>query len=198
MKEARTLLSRRRFLAQTGGLAALAATAGPSRHAFAQEAPHQRIRAVDAYPIHIGPRSEGLLDAPTFDGDDDPRRWRWGGPFEQLPSAIIAVIKTDQGITGFGMGAGGSAAVEIIDGHLKHLLMGANALSVEQLWDQMYSSGVLYGRRDLLEEMDPFLGGGEMISVVTPETSTWAAVPHKFEAGTPNIADVIAFGAALR
>ncbi len=147
MKEARTLLSRRRFLAQTGGLAALAATAGPSRHAFAQEAPHQRIRAVDAYPIHIGPRSEGLLDAPTFDGDDDPRRWRWGGPFEQLPSAIIAVIKTDQGITGFGMGAGGSAAVEIIDGHLKHLLMGANALSVEQLWDQMYSSGVLYGRR---------------------------------------------------
>ena len=84
---------------------------------------------------------------PTFDGDDDPRRWRWGGQFEQLPSAIIAVIKTDQGITGFGMGAGGSAAVEIIDGHLKHLLMGANALNVEQLWDQMYSSGVLYGRR---------------------------------------------------
>ena len=108
-----------------------------------------RIREVKAYPIYINQRSEGLLDAPVFDGDDDPRRWRFGGPFEQLPSAIIAVIKTDRGITGFGMGAGGSAAVEIIDKHLKHLLVGANPLQVEQLWDQMYSSGVLYGRRGL-------------------------------------------------
>ncbi len=57
--------------------------------------------------------------------------------------------------------------------------------------------GVLWGRAALLEDLDPFLGGGEMISVVTREESTWAALPHKFEAGTPNIADVIAFGAAL-
>ena len=41
------------------------------------------------------------------------------------------------------------------------------------------------------------MGGGEMISVVREEGSTWASVPHKFEAGTPNIADVIAFGAAI-
>jgi cysteine desulfurase / selenocysteine lyase len=45
--------------------------------------------------------------------------------------------------------------------------------------------------------MEPFMGGGEMISLVKPEMSTWADMPHKFEAGTPNIADVIAFGAAL-
>ena len=57
--------------------------------------------------------------------------------------------------------------------------------------------GVLWGRRELLDDLDPFLGGGEMISVVNREESTWAALPHKFEAGTPNIADVIAFGAAL-
>jgi cysteine desulfurase/selenocysteine lyase len=57
--------------------------------------------------------------------------------------------------------------------------------------------GVLWARRDLLEEMDPFMGGGEMIRDVTFERSTWAAVPHKFEAGTPSIADVIGFGAAL-
>ena len=57
--------------------------------------------------------------------------------------------------------------------------------------------GVLWARPGLLESMDPFLGGGEMISIVKPEGSTWADVPHKFEAGTPNIADVIAFGAAL-
>ncbi len=57
--------------------------------------------------------------------------------------------------------------------------------------------GVLYARRELLEEMEPFLGGGEMISRVTFEDATWNDVPWKFEAGTPNIADVIAFGAAI-
>ena len=57
--------------------------------------------------------------------------------------------------------------------------------------------GVLYGKRDILDAMDPFLGGGEMIKRVTYETSTYADLPHKFEAGTPNIADVIAFGAAI-
>jgi cysteine desulfurase/selenocysteine lyase len=57
--------------------------------------------------------------------------------------------------------------------------------------------GVLWAREGLLDQMGPFLGGGEMISVVREEGSTWAHVPHKFEAGTPNIADVIAFGAAI-
>jgi cysteine desulfurase/selenocysteine lyase len=57
--------------------------------------------------------------------------------------------------------------------------------------------GVLYGRRELLEEMDPFLGGGEMIRKVTLEGATWNDIPWKFEAGTPNIAGVIAFGAAI-
>lgn len=57
--------------------------------------------------------------------------------------------------------------------------------------------GVLWAREGELDAMEPFLGGGEMISIVKPEGSTWADVPHKFEAGTPNIADVIAFGAAL-
>ena len=57
--------------------------------------------------------------------------------------------------------------------------------------------GVLYARQQLLEEMDPFLGGGEMISDVQLTSATWNEVPWKFEAGTPNIADVVAFGAAL-
>ena len=57
--------------------------------------------------------------------------------------------------------------------------------------------GVLIGRIDLLEEMDPFMGGGEMIDVVTMEKSTWNHVPWKFEAGTPNIAQVIGLGAAI-
>ncbi len=57
--------------------------------------------------------------------------------------------------------------------------------------------GALWGRRELLESMAPYQGGGEMISVVEMEESTWAAVPHKFEAGTPNIAGAVGFAAAV-
>jgi cysteine desulfurase / selenocysteine lyase len=57
--------------------------------------------------------------------------------------------------------------------------------------------GVLYGRMELLDTMDPYQGGGDMISNVDFFRSTWNKVPHKFEAGTPNIADVIAFHAAM-
>lgn len=57
--------------------------------------------------------------------------------------------------------------------------------------------GVLWARRELLEAMPPFLGGGEMISSVTYERSTWAAVPHKFEAGTPAIIEGIGLRAAI-
>lgn len=57
--------------------------------------------------------------------------------------------------------------------------------------------GVLYGKRDLLEKMPPFLGGGEMIKEVTFEKTTYNELPFKFEAGTPNIADVIVMKPAL-
>ena len=57
--------------------------------------------------------------------------------------------------------------------------------------------GVLYGKLNLLEEMEPFLTGGEMIREVTFEKSTWNDVPWKFEAGTPNIAQVIGLGSAV-
>ena len=57
--------------------------------------------------------------------------------------------------------------------------------------------GVLYAKRDLLEQMPPFLGGGDMISSVTYEKTTWARVPHKFEAGTPAILEGIGLKAAI-
>jgi cysteine desulfurase/selenocysteine lyase len=57
--------------------------------------------------------------------------------------------------------------------------------------------GVLIGRTELLDAMDPFLAGGEMIDAVTMDHSTWNEVPWKFEAGTPNIAQVIGLGAAI-
>jgi cysteine desulfurase/selenocysteine lyase len=57
--------------------------------------------------------------------------------------------------------------------------------------------GMLYGKGELLNKLPPYQGGGEMIATVTFEKTTYADLPHKFEAGTPNIAGGIAFGAAL-
>ncbi len=57
--------------------------------------------------------------------------------------------------------------------------------------------GVLWGRREVLEALPPFLGGGEMIETVTMERSTFAGIPHKFEAGTPPIVEAVGLGAAL-
>lgn len=57
--------------------------------------------------------------------------------------------------------------------------------------------GILYGKQSLLETMPPFMGGGDMIRRVRLEGSTWADLPHKFEAGTPAIAEAIGLGAAV-
>ena len=57
--------------------------------------------------------------------------------------------------------------------------------------------GMLYGKQEALEKLPPYQGGGEMIAEVTFEKTTYAGLPHKFEAGTPNISGGIAFGAAL-
>jgi cysteine desulfurase / selenocysteine lyase len=57
--------------------------------------------------------------------------------------------------------------------------------------------GVLYGKKELLETMPPFQGGGEMIKEVTFEKTTYNELPYKYEAGTPNIADIIAYKAAI-
>ncbi|MEO5652998.1 MAG: cysteine desulfurase [Marmoricola sp.] len=57
--------------------------------------------------------------------------------------------------------------------------------------------GVLWGRAELLEQLPPFLGGGEMIATVTMERSTYAGLPHRFEAGTPPIVEAVGLGAAV-
>ena len=57
--------------------------------------------------------------------------------------------------------------------------------------------GVLWGKMELLEKMDPFMGGGEMIDTVSMHSSTWNEVPYKFEAGTPNFVQAVGLGAAI-
>jgi cysteine desulfurase/selenocysteine lyase len=70
------------------------------------------------------------------------------------------------------------------------------ALSAHKLFGPT-GMGVLYGKKELLEAMPPYRGGGEMIKEVTFEKTIYADLPYKFEAGTPNIADVVAFKFAL-
>lgn len=57
--------------------------------------------------------------------------------------------------------------------------------------------GVLYGKKELLQQLPPFLYGGEMIKEVSVEKTTWADLPHKYEAGTPDIAGIVSLGAAI-
>lgn len=71
------------------------------------------------------------------------------------------------------------------------------ALSGHKLLGPM-GIGALYGKKELLEKMPPFLTGGEMIETVTQESATWAEVPHKFEAGTVSAGDAVGMAAAMR
>jgi len=59
-------------------------------------------------------------------------------------------------------------------------------------------TGILYGKKELLEKMPPYMGGGEMIKEVTFTKTTYNDLPYKFEAGTPNIADVVALNEAIQ
>ncbi len=98
-----------------------------------------------------------------------------------------------------------AGALLLVDGaqSVPHLPVDVQALGADFLAFSAHKMlgptgvGVLWARRALLEAMDPYQGGGSMIATVAVEGSTWAEVPQKFEAGTPNIADVVAFGAAI-
>ncbi|WP_119066941.1 cysteine desulfurase [Aggregatilinea lenta] len=98
-----------------------------------------------------------------------------------------------------------AGALFLLDGaqSVPHLAVDVQALDVDFMAFSAHKMagptgiGVLYGKRALLEAMPPFLGGGDMIKRVTLEGSTWNTLPHKFEAGTPSIAEAIGLGAAV-
>jgi len=98
-----------------------------------------------------------------------------------------------------------AGALFMIDGaqSVPHLAVDVQALDVDFLAFSSHKMagptglGVLYGKRALLEDMPPYMGGGEMIRRVTLEGSQWNDLPHKFEAGTPAIAEAVGLGAAV-
>lgn len=140
------MIPRRRFLSGLMAASAASTFKGLPLALANLDSEKLKITSVDAFPVKLWERSDqGKL--PKFESDFDPQRWRYTGPFAQLASAIVVVIKTNQGITGFGLGAGGAVACKIIEGHLRHLLIGVNPLNIEMLWDQMYTSSSFYGRR---------------------------------------------------
>jgi len=96
-------------------------------------------------------------------------------------------------------------ALVLVDGaqSVPHMPVDVQALGVDFLAFSAHKMlgpfgiGALWGRAELLNSMDPFMGGGDMIATVSMDHSTWADVPHKFEAGTPDVAGAVAFGAAV-
>lgn len=101
--------------------------------------------------------------------------------------------------------AHGAGAVVVVDGAQSTVHLDINVQELDCDFfvfsgHKLYGptgTGVLYGKKKLLEAMPPFLGGGEMIKEVTFEKTTYNDLPYKYEAGTPNIADTIALKAAL-
>ncbi|MCK4632049.1 MAG: cysteine desulfurase [candidate division Zixibacteria bacterium] len=115
------------------------------------------------------------------------------------------VLGTINSLTEISEAAHKNGAVVVIDGAqaAAHLSLDLKALNVDFYAFSAHKMlgptgvGVLWGRRELLEAMPPFITGGEMIRHVSFEKITFTELPHKFEAGTPNIGNVIAFRTAL-
>ncbi|MBM3769279.1 MAG: hypothetical protein FJW32_28185, partial [Acidobacteria bacterium] len=105
----------------------------------------QRIDSVRAWVMPLLPTAR--FGTAKFRDDHDPARTRWFGPFSQLAGSILVEIKTTGGLTGYGLGGGGSAAVHVIETHLKDLLLRADPSNIELLWEQMYQSSLFYGRK---------------------------------------------------
>ncbi len=119
-----------------------------------------------------------------------------------LMSNVLGTIPPAAEMTAAAHAAG---AVVLIDGAqaVPHMQLNVTELGVDFLAFSAHKMcgpsgiGALYGRRELLEEMPPFLGGGEMIKRVRLDSFEVNEAPHKFEAGTPPIAEAVGFGAAV-
>jgi cysteine desulfurase/selenocysteine lyase len=143
--------------------------------------------------------AEGLLDLQVYSTllGRGPKLVAFSGMSNVLGTINPVALMVNQ--------AHAAGALTLVDGaqSVPHLPVDVQALSVDFLAFSAHKMlgptgiGALYGRSDLLEEMPPFLGGGEMIKTVHLRSFTPNSLPHKFEAGTPAIAEAVGFGAAV-
>jgi L-rhamnonate dehydratase len=105
-----------------------------------------RIASVKATPHVLTGRTP---ENPKFRPDDVVSRAHAFGPFAQIPAAVLVEIRTTSGLTGFGLGGGGAAAVMIIEQHLRELLVGEKTANIDSIWSELFSATSFYGRRGL-------------------------------------------------
>jgi cysteine desulfurase/selenocysteine lyase len=118
---------------------------------------------------------------------------------------VSNVVGTINPVAGLVAAARGVGAKVLVDGaqSVPHMPVDVQALDVDFFAFSGHKMcgptgvGVLYAKREILEAMPPWMGGGDMIREVTLQGSKWNSVPYKFEAGTPAIAEVIGLGAAV-
>jgi cysteine desulfurase/selenocysteine lyase len=148
----------------------------------------------------IGLQPDGSLDLDSLD------RQLETGRVKLVASAYISnVLGTITPVKEITRRAHSHGALVLIDGAqaVPHITVDVRALDIDFLAFTGHKMlgpmgiGVLYGRRSILEEMPPFLGGGEMIRRVEYDASTWNDLPWKFEAGTPSVGDAVGLGAAV-
>ena len=156
-----------------------------------------RDRGLSLGFLPIGP--EGTLELQELERAAGPRL---GLIAVSLVSNVLGTINDLSRITAFARERGVPVLVDAAQA-VGHLPVDVRALDCDFLafsGHKMYAPmgiGVLYGRHQLLERMEPFMGGGEMIRTVTLERSTWNELPYKFEAGTPNVEGAVGLEAAI-
>jgi len=162
--------------------------------------PWQMLASQIGFQIEFAPMTNDLrIDLPEF-GNLLERGPKLVG-FTQM-SNVLGTINPVAEMTEMAHQAG---AVVLVDGaqSVPHMSVNVTELDVDFLAFSAHKMcgpsgiGALYGRRELLEEMPPFMGGGEMIKRVQFDTFTTTEIPSKFEAGTPPIAQAVGFGAAV-
>ena len=129
------------------------------------------------------------------------------GPRTRIVSVtqVSNVLGVENDIAGIAARAHAAGAVMVVDGaqSVPHVPVDVEALGCDFLAFSGHKMlgpmgiGALYGRKELLEQLPPFLFGGEMIEFVTREDATWAELPHKYEAGTVNAGDAVGLKAAI-
>jgi cysteine desulfurase/selenocysteine lyase len=142
---------------------------------------------------------EGTLDLEALEKRAGPRLALIA---VSLVSNVLGTINDLERITAFARGRGVPVLVDAAQA-VGHLAVDVRALDCDFLafsGHKMYGPmgiGALYGRQQLLERMEPYMGGGEMIRSVGLESSTWNELPYKFEAGTPNVEGAVGLEAAI-